>query len=65
MRCIMKRFILLLCIFLLILFMAPLAFSLTVGSFGSPHPSSEPATMLMLGIGLISLASIGRKMFFK
>ena len=65
MRCIMKRFIFLLCIFLLILLVTPLAFSLTVASFGSPQPSIEPATMLLLGIGLISMAGIGRKKFFK
>ena len=61
----MKRFIFLLSVFLLILLVAPLAFSLTATSFGSPQPSSEPATMLLLGIGLISMAGIGRKKFFK
>jgi len=61
----MKRFIFLLCIFLLILLVAPLTFSLTVTSFGSPQPNTEPATMLLLGIVLISLAGIGRKKFFK
>ncbi len=61
----MKRFIFLLCIFLLILLVAPMAFSLTVASFGSLQPNPEPVTMLLLGIGLISLASIGRKKFFK
>ena len=61
----MKRFIFLLSVFLLILLVAPLAFSITVASFGSPQPSSEPATMLLLGIGLISMAGIGRRKFFK
>ena len=61
----MNRFIFLLCIFLLLLFVTPLAFSLTAASFGAPQPSTEPATMLLLGIVLISLAGIGRKKFFK
>ena len=61
----MKRFNFYLFIFLLILFMAPLAFSLTVASLGSPQLNPEPVIMLLIGIVLIGLAGIGRKRFFK
>ncbi len=61
----MKRFIFFICIYLLILLVAPLAFSLTAASFGSPQPNLEPATMLLLCISLIGLAGIGRRKFFK
>ncbi len=61
----MKRFSFLFFIFLLILFMAPLGFSLTVASFGLPRPNLEPLAMLLIGIVLIGLAGIGRRKFFK
>ncbi|MBE9571832.1 MAG: PEP-CTERM sorting domain-containing protein [Proteobacteria bacterium] len=35
----------------------------TPGNPGNPGP--EPATMLLLGTGLISLTEVGRKKFFK
>jgi len=36
-----------------------------VGDVDDPHAAPEPATMLLLGSGLVGLAAAGRKKFFK
>ena len=36
-----------------------------VGGGADPSPVPEPATMLLLGSGLVGLAAAGRKKFFK
>lgn len=36
-----------------------------VGIAGEPQPLPEPATMLLLGSGLVGLVSLGRKKFFR
>lgn len=36
-----------------------------VGIGGEPSPSPEPATMFLLGSGLVGLVSLGRKKFFR
>ena len=38
---------------------------MTIGSLAQVQPVPEPATMLLLGSGLVGLAGLGRKKFFK
>ena len=48
---------------LLLVILLPMGIFLGVGSAFPPVP--EPATMLICGVGLIGLGSLGRKKFYK
>ena len=76
----MKKMLVLLCVLFLILWVVgckssgksnPVTGSNTVttsavevGGGDGPSPVPEPATMLLLGSGLVGLAGVGRKKFF-